>query len=220
MKPVKDKWTIIIPGFWNRMIFTGSWVGQKLFGAEELDIRVPFMPRAPIVYIHKDIVLGISEESLFVNSKTATLASMEEAESIACKILTELPHTPISAIGVNFAYEESAPPGHILSLFNIADEAEIDAIGWGLSNTTIVRKLTREGKTLNLILSYENGPVSIHGNFHCDVTDAITAKTAIQGQTRPLHDLLLSILTTAYKLTIDEEDEDAGTNNGLAQVNS
>ena len=41
MKAQTDGWSIVVAGFWNRMIFTPEWVTQKLTASKEVGVEVP-----------------------------------------------------------------------------------------------------------------------------------------------------------------------------------
>jgi hypothetical protein len=128
---------------------------------------------------------------------------------MACKILSILPKTPVSAIGVNFCFVESDPNEEILVLFDFRDNVEISTCGWDIGTTQIVRRLTKDGMTLNLKISQDTpSKVLIDANFHYPVKCAEDASERIKAHTVEMQDNFLELIKKVYSLTNEEETHD------------
>ena len=206
MRPNLDKTTIIILGFWNRMIFTPAWVSKEIFNTERMNLQVPFAPMAPYIYETDEQKLLVSGEKIKLSSKTINEESTKNNEQIAVKILESLTKTPVSAVGINFGFIETAPNDEILKLFNFNDDSEYGADGWDIKTRTINRRLEKDEKTLNLeiILNDENGEVEINANYHYDVKSALEIVEIINEKTDLMSKEIEDIIKDKYNLTIEE----------------
>jgi hypothetical protein len=208
MIPKQAGWTIVVLGHWNRMIFAPDWMGRELFDVKEVEMLVPLSPRAPTVFRKRDVAIQVSEELLVLVAQEATLAAMKEAERLVCLVLDKLPHTPVLAVGVNFRFAEKSPPQQLVRLFEFADEPDIFTQGWTIGAKKVVRTLTKDERTLNLTFTYEPAETQIDANFHRDVTSASAAAEAIRGKTEGLHGMLVSLLTSAYNVVLEENTDE------------
>ena len=76
-------------------------------------------------YIHDGLVLIPRDDRLIVGVQTASLAFLQRAEEVGSRILQLLPHTPMTACGVNASYE-SQTPGDLARLFESRREFLLD----------------------------------------------------------------------------------------------
>ena len=149
MTPKENSWTIVIAGNWNRMIFSPNWVGKKIFKAQEVEVRVPLQITNPIVYKHEDITLGINEARVTIGMLALTDESIKHGEKIACMILQQLYHTPVSGIGVNFVFKETNPTKALNEALSHTDDSHI-ANDWDIKRQELFRRLIKDSRILNM----------------------------------------------------------------------
>src|SRR6266404_6334469 len=121
MTPSQDGWNPTLAGFWNRMIFTPEWVCPRLFPGPQIETHFALFPLLPLIYRDEQVVMEISALRLVFRPRILDDdVSLLRAETMARTALTALPETPVQAVGINFAFRESIPPGHVLAMFNDA----------------------------------------------------------------------------------------------------
>jgi len=211
MKPRNDGFNIVLVGRWNPWIFSPDWVKANLAVNSHQDIKIGLsidnadQPRA----IQFDsLTLYPGYHRLEIRPVSSTLQNMEEAQRVAEKILTLLPHTPVSATGINFDFVESEKADSVISLFQMADTSGIDAGKYFLQNIEI-RRAYQLGQdfTLNLTLSWADGArARINFNYHRNTREAGGAASAFD--VSACYEDSLRLAQNAYGLTIEEQTDD------------
>lgn len=210
MKRKADAWNIVLAGFWNRMIFAPEWVSPRLFPEPHIETLVALLPVMPLIYQDPEVAMEISGSRLiFRPRQPAKDKVLLRAEEMARKVLKDLPETPVQAVGVNFGFREDYPPAHLLSMFNASDDDDLAQGGWKLEDRKIVRRLQREGETLNLTLTLTGSAVELDCNFHTDIAVRANAPQTVEsGRVVRLRDTALQLITQTYRLKLDEEVKD------------
>jgi hypothetical protein len=204
MKPNQDTWTIVVAGFWNRMIFMPEWVNSNLFHAAELEKLVPMVPIAPLIYQDDDVRLMVDGQRLILNARKPTDACLGKAEGMATAVLNALPNTPINAVGVNFGFTEGNPGQDVLTLFNSACDPLITESGWQIQGRVLKRELQKDGRTLNLNLTYRDTVVSVDLNFHRQVKSAAESVETLTGKTVEMLNSAKQMLSDVFKLQLEQ----------------
>jgi hypothetical protein len=209
MTPSLDTWGIVLAGYWNRMIFTPDWVGSKLFHQDNIETEIAILPVFPVIYRHPEVSLEASGSRLVFRPRADTPRALRRAEEMALTVLRDLPNTPLIGVGVNFSFAERNPPEGLLRLFNFADAPLIAQEGWEMPERRLIRKLTGEYRTMNLVLGYVGESVTVEVNFHTDTQGAsptvnAAAQAAIEGRTAQLKNIALTFLRNVYHLDLEE----------------
>jgi hypothetical protein len=209
MRRKRSGWSIVLAGFWNRMIFTPEWVTPRLFPEPEVETLVALLPVLPLIYRVDEVALEVTMTRLaFRPRQLGEDASLLRAESMARTILEALPETPLQAVGVNFAYKEEAPAGSLITMFNDADDVELAQQEWAIGERKITRQLTGGEEQLNLTMTYDRGAVTFDFNFHKVTTTNQAAQVAVvAGRVVQLRDAAFRLLTEAYHLDLDDEED-------------
>ena len=209
MEPKKESYTIVIRGFWNRMIFSPQWVMNEIFHKQEVEKLVPILPIAPLVYRDGELVLQVAEQQIVVQCRKLNNDCLKKKKKMACEVLGTLPKTPVSAIGVNFGFIETNPNDEILKLYNFTDDVEIASLNWDIGTKKIIRKLTREDLALNLTITHETpSTILFDANFHFPVDSADDAAQKIKDRTVEMHDSLIRLIENVYSLFKEEEGDE------------
>jgi len=183
MIPIFDDWTLVVIGSWNVAILNPDWLTQIVFPDTAIEIEVLVDPgRVRVQYLAGDVRIIPSASRLVI----ATLAenALSQAEDVACRILEALPVTPVVSTGINFGFIENAPDQRLLDVFSVSDIDSIGDANYAIAETTVARKLTRDGRSLNLRLTLtQTGAVRFHFNHHQDTEGAQAARVALHGTT-------------------------------------
>jgi hypothetical protein len=206
--PNISDWTIVIVGSWNVAILNPDWVAQEVFEQNQISVEVLFGPGQAGFKLCSEFVQLIPSPDRIILSATSA-DGIENAERAATRLLERLPVTPVTSIGVNFGFLEPEPGSDLLSLFDLKDKGPISDGGWAIQETSILRALKLDDRTLNLRLTHGNHGVSFHLNFHWNVRSTAEAKTTIEGKVTSLRHEAASILKNIYNLEEDGMANDA-----------
>ena len=190
-------------GHWNRMIFTPPFVGARLFEQEQLETLVPLTPGAPVVFQNEAVALHLGPARLELKPRVLTDDALGRVEAMAIRAMEQLPDTPMIGIGCNFLFVEPAPTDAFLERFNFEDAADLGGLGWEAAERQIVRRLVRNGQTLNLKLIFAQQDVLFDFNFHHDVQTAAQGVDALRNQYIDMKQSALQVLRETYEFQIE-----------------
>lgn len=210
MKPKLDAWTIVIAGAWNVRVFSAEWVGKQLFDAKPMTIEVPIGPTLGSVrYAAEGLALIPADDRLIVGVQAAAIVSLQKAEALARKTLGLLPHTPITAFGVNLGFEDTEPGQPFRQLFVLHDLDPLSAFGAKIKRTNVVRTLEIGERTVNVTHALaEDGSGEVHLNFHQDTTSAAIAAALLEGRALASLEISRKLMTDVYECTLEENDDE------------
>ena len=212
MQKKREGWSVVLAGFWNRMIFTPEWVGPRLFGENvQIETVVALLPILPIIYRDNQVAVEISSARIVSRARNLEDEdALRRSGTVAGVILGALPETPVQGVGVNFAFREETPAADLLDLFDLADNPRWVEAGWEMCERTIVRQMTCGGDTLNLTLKLIGGRLDIDCNFHTDSDDNADAIAAVAPErVIELRDRATHALEELYGLELEGDDDDA-----------
>jgi hypothetical protein len=136
-------------------------------------------------------------------------AGLSRAATMARAVLQALPQTPIQAIGINFGYKESVPPGQLRAMFTDVDDDELGQEGWTIGERKLIRRLTRGDDVLNLAITFGSDAVDFDFNYHHEAgTNAAALRAVSEGHALALRDTALAILREVYHLELEEHHDD------------
>ena len=130
MRPNLDTWNVVLSGEWNVRIFKPQWTVANLFNGEQTDVS--FILTAGIQHLRyrsPSVTLLPKDDRLIIGPRHATKASMGAAVNVAKNVLKLLPHTPLSACGVNFGFESEELPDSLGGTFDLADHGVLVEAG-------------------------------------------------------------------------------------------
>lgn len=202
-----DAFNVVAIGSWNPAIFSPEWAKEHLADDKTRDVILAIpMPMGSV-----PPRLTVDGVNLYP-SPTLLMADCVEYGDVsidACarklQMLSELlPHTPVSAIGVNFRFVGDLDDNEILAaLFAFGDAGRIST-RFVASGSMIKRafKLS-DGTVLNLTLDTFSDGLRVEFNFHTDVRKMadLVAKTSGQ-QIRAARDIAQNFLRDVYGIEL------------------
>jgi hypothetical protein len=203
MVPKDNSCAVVIAGFWNRMIFTPQWVAQNIYELPEIEALVAFAPIVPVIYRDESVEMRMSATRLEFIAREHRDENLTRAEQLASRVLERLAVTPVTAVGINFAFSENQPNDRLLELFNFSDNAELADRGWGIDAKRIVRTLSQAEQVLNLTYSLTGTIIGIDLNYHYAVQSAEGARHVIQGQVLNRNQDALTLLRETLALNLE-----------------
>ena len=196
---------IVLLGGWNRSIFTPQWVASSLGQVDEVGFQLAVEdPNLPFRISFRDYVLIVRSDRLHLYSTIVSEESLRGTRDLAVRLLEMLPHTPISALGVNFAWRELDPPRSLLRLFTLDDTIPLADAGKTATETAIKRSFPWENGVLNFTIALSAiGHVRLDFNFHWAVAGADDATQHLNQCVSDTRETARTLLRTVYDL---EED--------------
>jgi len=165
------------------MIFSPNWIAKNLFDGANVTIELPVgNPQAPPRFTVDTVRLLVTAQRVVVIPTLESEAALGRMESTAIKILELLPHTPLSAAGINFHYEDPDPPHDLLALFRFPDAARIDDLGFTTDAWSLTRTLTKDDFRVNFSTALDAGSANLDFNFHREVNDPLVAAAYLKGR--------------------------------------
>ena len=196
---------IVLVGGWNRHIFTPQWVASSLADGADPSFQLALDdPRLTFRISFGDSVLIVSSDRLQLHSTIVGDNSLAASTDLALRLLTMLPHTPVSALGVNFAWRELDPPQDLLTLFTFSDTADLADARRAAAATAIKRTFPWDAGNLNFTISLNSDAhLLAEFNFHWAVTSATEAEQHLSQRVPRTRAVAHTLLRTVYDL---EED--------------
>lgn len=206
MRRNADGWNIVLAGVWNRAIFTPEWVGERLFHEDDVEVMISVMPYLPIIYRNQQVAVEVSSPRLVFRPRQLDEACTAAAERMAHSVLDALRDTPLSGVGVNFAFVDDAPSADLIQLFNFADNAWLEDTAWRVRDRRLIRRLQNGDEILNLALIFNGESLAAEFNFHTETNNNELARAALHERTIRLRDAAIRLLNEAYHLEVIEAE--------------
>lgn len=206
--------TVVMAGAFNAHIFTPPWIANVLYGIPEGE-NVDGIMVADILqgtqrpYIREVAVLAEEGRlSIFVDRFDDAVIAL--GESLPSKIAETLPHTPITALGVNFQFVYEDFDEGILALLKHNDTPE--KIG-AVSKHNLVSEIKVDEKTtLNLKRGISDGQFVINFNFHTPLGNMKEIFELPKDLIRTYFESSKKILNDLYNLSLDEMNQMSALN--------
>jgi hypothetical protein len=207
-----EEWTVVLAGRWNAGIFSQAWVGKHLFHNDRVEMLVGVgLGIQQLRYISQNVILIPGDHKVVIGVRSIADDSLCEAEHQACSILELLPHTPLSAVGVNFGFVEQSPGPEILKLFQLSDLHSLSVNVDEVLRTELVRQLNTKEGVLNLKHAFHDGQVKVHLNFHCDTESPEKAAGFLKGSIHRRREYAVTLLEDVYGLTLEHAEAETET---------
>lgn len=204
-----EAFNLVTVGSWNPAIFSPEWAKQHLADNKEQDVvlAIPMhlpmgVPRLTVDSIN----ICPSPQSLVMDCVQYSDENIDVCVARLHKIVSLLPHTPTSGIGINFRFVgSSAENEQIAELFAFSDAAKINAEIYNLSSSLIRRSYAlSDASTMNLTIDSTGDKLRFEFNFHSDVRKLsdVAEKTNTE-RIHKLHDQAIKFLSDVYQLELE-----------------
>jgi hypothetical protein len=174
--------SFVIVGQWNSAIFTPEWVSKYL-------IPNPINIEVLINNTNGSFRFSTDEFRFFIIDGRFHFVILKHNDEVyskigdlAYKIVDYLPHTPVSAFGINYLFESENTDNTdtLNTLFSFSDDLTISNQGYQYTNSIIRRTLLKDNNILNLLITKKNSNYSIDLNFHFDIKSIVDFKDKFQ----------------------------------------
>lgn len=198
MKLVTDYNALVIVGLWNRHIFNPDWIGKFLLPETELTAEFPInIAGSWRVSTDKLRIFVVGNRLHLVPLKT-DVEVFDLLQEIALKVGTYLPHTPVTAFGVNFLFEMSKPE-LINDVFNLPDLPQLAANSIVPFSTNYKHVYRKDNRAITINATIEGEKVQFDFNNNFEIKTLVNFKELISqmGIVAMLHDAE-SVLNGVY----------------------
>jgi hypothetical protein len=175
----------VVVGSLNPQILTPQWVAKYVFDenlAVEQPVSVPDLQRGGLVPFLAPFKLedrGISWQPALNRVQVFATADGADAGEVVAKILEELPHTPVQAVGSNFDFEIGGELAAGLGKLCRPDLASALADDrFSLLGVLAVIKMATADAVLSIAFDPTERPPNLRFNFHRDVATTTDAAIA------------------------------------------
>lgn len=169
-------------GFWHLRLFTPAWVGNgRLTQSQTIQIEMPVDdPYAPRRLVFDDITLELQSTRILLRPSRPEDALLLRIQQIALRLLDDLPHTPMVAVGLNFAFFDEAPGQPLTGLFTVADAGRLADQEFVTRSTAIKRELIHNDELLNHTVNLTaNGSITFDLNYHFNAAGTAAARAIV-----------------------------------------
>ena len=121
---------LVIVGGWNSRIFTPPWIKKYLFPEEQEDFTIempaPFSSGFNAQFISprissKEVRILLQENRLSFSPVENKVEHFDRIEELATQLADYLPHTPVTAYGVNFLFTDESFSEDLVNLIRPKD---------------------------------------------------------------------------------------------------
>lgn len=196
--------TLVFLGAWNPAIFQPPWIakylhekpeGERVEGSE-VTVLSPSGPKR--IFFIDDIGLSALSDRIEIFLNADNDDARGRAESVAIRLLSVLPHTPLGGFGVNYHYIEPDPEAELLDKFVTAEKINEH---YKILNRNFSSALEMpNGVVLNLSRHVSDTEVVLDFNYHYQRIDRSAVEAAIQGIIKKHLDSSLETLEKLFDL--------------------
>ncbi len=202
---------LVVAGTWNVAIFSPQWSGKRfreLDGTETIQVEYATDHGGTRVrYSSEDLILTPLPDRLVVGFKELEDHILTKAEKLVLRILDDLPHTPVSGLGINFSFTEEDPGDELVEIFRSGDREKLAEMRYPILSTGLSHTLKCEPGVLNISLSFDQdqGNVSARLNFHHELSSAQEAPRIFGERALRCQSIAYDILETGYGMRKEDK---------------
>lgn len=201
---------LVIIGGWNRHIFTQDWVKRYLFPEDqkfEIDMLVPHDFNAQLIYTRissDDVEILLGENRLKFNLLEIKNENFDQIKELSLQLADYLPHTPVTAYGVNFIFTENNISEDLIKLVRPSDLESIEHY----TSEQYTRGFELNRRNFNYTIIVSDDIVTFKLNFHFNISDLVGFKTGIsETPILKLKKEAIEFIKQTYSLEFEGEDE-------------
>lgn len=169
---------LVIVGRWNKNIFNPDWVSKYLLPNEKLEVEIPLNVDGSFRISSKKVRIFVLGNLLNFAPIDKSDENFEFIQDLGLKTADYLPHTPVSAFGINFVFEEKINQ-QLSELLKVADQDKLIQFGSKIKQERYRHQLEFDEKLLNLTISTDYKRIAFDFNFHFNISNLIEFKEGI-----------------------------------------
>jgi hypothetical protein len=189
---------LIIVGGWNKHIFSRDWVSRYLLPNETLEVEIPVnVDGSPRISSEK-VRVAVLGNRLSFTSRKSNDEVLEFVQGLGLKTADYLPHTPVSAFGINLLFQSNINES-LSKILQLNDNESLGKLGAKIRTTNIRRQLELGNRLINFGISADNEKLTFDFNFNFSISNLVEFKEKISdNQIVDLKRIALDIVTNTY----------------------
>ena len=209
--PSTDAFNIVTVGSWNPAIFSPEWAKSNLAedAEKEVILAIPMQMQTtlPLRLTVDDVNIYPSMQSVVIDCVEYSKCSFGSISRKLSKVATLLPHTPVTAMGINFRFAFDYSDSAVLTeLFSFGDAARIDSVEYRLTSSVLKRTFFLKDSTLlNISIESLEEMYRLEFNFHSDIKrlSEIADKTT-PDRIEKCRSHAIAFMTNVYQIDVGE----------------
>ena len=169
---------LVIVGKWNKNIFNPDWVSKYLLPNEKLEVEIPLNVDGSFRISSKKVRIFVLGNLLNFAPIDKSDENFEFIQDLGLKTADYLPHTPVSAFGINFVFEEKIDQ-QLSELLKVGDQDKLIQFGSKIKQEQYRHQLEFDEKLLNLTILTDYKRIAFDFNFHFNISNLIEFKEGI-----------------------------------------
>jgi len=167
MKSVDNTSVIVLLGNWNPFILGPHWVAKNIFERDKIEAELFVGPVTVSRFSDESVRIEPRNDKVMVRAKKTTDENLNRIETMARRLVTMLPHTPLTAYGINHAFVETSPTELLANLFHFKDRDYLPS-QMPIGSYEIQRSLLAGDYDINFTISkkQESNDIRFDFNFH------------------------------------------------------
>lgn len=202
MKNENNYSTLVIAGLWNNAIFNPEWVSRFLLPNTNLNVEIP-------LNVNGSTKLSTEELSIFALDGKLNFVILKHDDEVLLKIgelanqiADYLPHTPVTAFGLNYLFDNEINTA-LDECLKLSDLDKLNEYGWSIQSTSIIRKLKKENYILTLAINRLEERYQFNLNYNFQIKSLTEFKEIFESQSLvQFKKEALEILTNLFKLEL------------------
>lgn len=206
---------LVIVGGWNSHIFTPDWIKRYLFPGEQEKFTVDMLVSqgfntqfvSPRI-LSKDVEILLQGNRLNFSPVANKNENFDRIQELALQLADYLPHTPVTAYGINFLFTERGISEDLIKFIRPRDSEELEQFGASLTSEKYTRRLELNGRALNFTIGFEVEKVTFDFNFHFKIRDLVEFKAGIlETPILKLKQEAVNFIAKVYSLELEGESK-------------
>lgn len=202
-----DSMSLVLAGRWNKYIFSPSWVSDKLFNTQEVQIEINLENlETPLRYKTQNVRFAVEPTKVIFTAleyDQDVFAYIEDRAKHLCAILSE---TPVIGFGINIEFLCDTIPESVSRLLSIPDTKYYSDNLLTIKNQAVTRKLDLGDRECNLSVTIEGSKIVFLYNFHTTVSSASMIASGLTGDILKCYQMAKDIMKNIYNLEVASEE--------------
>lgn len=164
---VKDSFTIVLLGDWNKLYIQPDWVAQNVYERQEIEIGVNGQgTEFNVTYRCNEVIIAPTQSQVMFTACDVEIGTIDYIVNCVNNFLMKATTPILSAYGLNCEFVESDAAVLADVIDSISDNSTIIEQGYEINAAKISRTLIKDGGILNVEMIREGNGAKIHFNEH------------------------------------------------------
>ena len=164
---VKDSFTIVLLGDWNKLYMQPDWIAQNVYERQEIEIGVNGQgTEYNVTYRCNGVIIAPTQSQVMFTACDVESGTIDYIVKCVNNFLMKATTPVLLAYGLNceFVDSDGAVLAHVID--SMSDNSAIIEQGYEINAAKVSRTLIKDGNILNVEMMREGNGAKIHFNEH------------------------------------------------------